>query len=53
MPKIAEAFLRLFPTCWLQEALGSRPGVTARFVMPGEVLDLSVKGICWVTINED
>lgn len=30
-----------------------RPGVNARFLRPDETLELSVRGVCWVTINTD
>ena len=45
--------LRFAPTCSLQEAMMGRAGVDAKFVYPGEALDLSVSGVCWVTINHD
>lgn len=45
--------LRFAPTCSLQEAMCGRPGVDARFVLPGEELNVTVRGVCWVTVNED
>ena len=45
--------LCLAPTSSLQEAMCGRPGVDAFFVSPGEERRLDVRGMCWVTINED
>lgn len=45
--------LALVPTWALQDALGERSGVRSAFLAPGESLTLELKGVCWVTINED
>lgn len=53
MEPIWARLLRVVPTYALQYALNGRPGVKARFLLPGETLDLRVEGVCWVTVNED
>ncbi len=45
--------LAFVPTRGLQAALGTRPGVAAEFLPPGVQRTYSVRGVCWVTINED